>query len=49
MEEKRNAFKILVVKQKGNRLLGRFRCRYEDNIKMNIREISWDCGLGSNF
>jgi hypothetical protein len=48
MKENRNAFKILVVKQEGNRPLGRRRCRYEDNIKMNTREIGWDCGLDSH-
>jgi hypothetical protein len=40
--EKGNANIILVVKPEGNRPLGRYRCRWEDNIKMGISEIG--CG-----
>jgi hypothetical protein len=36
---KRNAYKILVGKPEGKRLLGRPRRRWEDNIKMDLREI----------
>jgi hypothetical protein len=36
-EKKRNAYRILVGKQGGKRPLGRPRCRWEDNIKMDIR------------
>jgi hypothetical protein len=38
-EEKRNAYKILVGIPEGKRLLGRRRCRWVDNIKMDLREI----------
>jgi hypothetical protein len=31
----------LVGKPKGNRPLRRSRCRWEDNIKMDLREIGW--------
>jgi hypothetical protein len=34
-----NGHKILVRSQK--RPLGRCRCRWEDNIKMELREIRW--------
>jgi hypothetical protein len=30
-----------VGKPKGKRQLGRHRCRWEDNIKMDLREIGW--------
>jgi hypothetical protein len=38
MEELRNAYKILVGKPKWRRQLGRPRNRWEDNIKMHLRE-----------
>jgi hypothetical protein len=42
MGEKRNAYRILVVKPEGKRLLRRPRPRWVDNIKMDLREIDWD-------
>jgi hypothetical protein len=42
MGEKRNACKILVGKPEGKRPLGRQRCRWVENIKMDITEISSD-------
>jgi hypothetical protein len=39
--EKGNAHRILVGKPKVKRTLGRSRCRWVDNIKMNLREIGW--------
>ena len=39
MEEGRNAFKILTGMPAGNRLLGRPRRRWEDNIRMHLKEI----------
>jgi hypothetical protein len=41
MGQKRNAYRILVGKPEGKRPLGRSRHRWEDNIKMNLREIGW--------
>jgi hypothetical protein len=41
MGEKRNAYRILVRKSEGKRLLGRPRCRCVDDTKMNLREIGW--------
>jgi hypothetical protein len=38
MGEKRDACRILVGKQEGKTSLGRPRCRWEDNIKMDLRE-----------
>jgi hypothetical protein len=42
MEEKRNAYRILVRKPDGKRPPGRARCWGVDNIKMDLREIGWD-------
>ena len=39
MEEGRSAFKILTGKPTGKRPLGRYRRRWEDNIKMDLEEI----------
>jgi hypothetical protein len=40
--ENRIAYRILVGKSEGNRLLGRQRRRWLDNIKIDLREIGWD-------
>jgi hypothetical protein len=37
-----NAYKILVEKCEGKRPLGRPRRRWEDNIRMDLREIVWE-------
>ena len=39
MEEGRGAFKILTSKPKGSRPLGRRRRRWDDNIRMDLKEI----------
>jgi hypothetical protein len=39
--EKRFAYRILVGKPEGTRPLGRLKCRWEDNIRMDLREIGW--------
>jgi hypothetical protein len=39
MGEKRNVYSLLVGKPEGKRPLGRPRCRWIDNIKMDILEI----------
>jgi hypothetical protein len=41
---KRNAYRILVGKPEGKRPLGRPRCKWEDNIRMDLRERGW-CGM----
>jgi hypothetical protein len=41
MGEKRNAYGILVEKPEGKRPLGRSKHRWEDNIRMDFREIGW--------
>jgi hypothetical protein len=42
MRAKRNAYRILVGKPEGKRPLRRPRCRWVDNIKIDLREIVWD-------
>jgi hypothetical protein len=39
--ETRNAYRIFVGKPEGKRPMGRPRCRWVDNIKMDLREIEW--------
>ena len=39
MEEGRSALKILTGKPTGKRSLGTVRSRWEDNIRMNLKEI----------
>jgi hypothetical protein len=41
MGEMRGAHNILVDKPEGRRLLGRPRRRWEDNIKMDLREVGF--------
>jgi hypothetical protein len=41
MGEKRNAYRILVGKPEGKKPLGIPRRRWEDNIRMDLREIGW--------
>jgi hypothetical protein len=39
MGEDRGVYRVLVGKPEGKRLLGRPRCRLEDNIKINLQEV----------
>jgi len=39
MRERRGVYKVLVGKSKGKRPLGRPRCRWKNNIKMNLQEV----------
>jgi hypothetical protein len=39
--EKRKAFRLLVGKPEGRRLLGRPRHRFVDNIRMDLGEVGW--------
>ncbi|KAJ4435618.1 hypothetical protein ANN_18234 [Periplaneta americana] len=42
MGESRNAYRVLVGRPVGKRPLGRPRRRWEDNIKMDLREVGYD-------
>jgi hypothetical protein len=41
MGEKKNVCRFSVGQAEGKSLLGRSRCRWDDNIKMDLREIGW--------
>jgi hypothetical protein len=43
MRAKRNAYRILMGKPEGKTPLGRPRRRWEDNIRMDLRETGWGC------
>jgi hypothetical protein len=47
MREERRSYKVLVGKPEGKRQLGRPRRRWEDEIRMNLRDIGW--GVWSGF
>jgi hypothetical protein len=38
-------YRVLVAKPEGRRPLGSPRRRWEDNIKMDLREVEWGHGL----
>ena len=42
MMERRSVYRVLVRKPEGKRPFGRYRRRWEDNIKMNPQEVG--CG-----
>ena len=39
--ERRGVYRVLVGKPEGKRRPGRPKCRWEDNINMNIQEVGW--------
>jgi hypothetical protein len=42
MGEAINAYKTFIGKPEWKRSRGRPRCRWKDNIRMDIREIGWE-------
>jgi hypothetical protein len=46
MGERRGAYRASVGKPEGKRPLGRPRHRWEDNIKMDLREVGWGALTG---
>ncbi|KAJ4428750.1 hypothetical protein ANN_25743 [Periplaneta americana] len=42
MGESRNPYRVLVGRPEGKRTFGRPRRRWEDNIKMDLREVGYD-------
>jgi hypothetical protein len=45
MGEERNVYRVLMGKPEEKRPLGRPRRRWENGIKMDLREIGWGCRL----
>jgi hypothetical protein len=39
--EERNVYRVLMEKPEGKRSLGRLKGRWEDGIRMDLREIGW--------
>jgi hypothetical protein len=46
MGEEKGVYRVLVGRPEGKKPLGRPRCRWEDNIKMDLRETGID---GANW
>jgi hypothetical protein len=46
MDEERKVYKVLVGKPRGKRPIGSSRCRWENGVKMDLREIGWGGGCG---
>ena len=44
MGQGRRVYKVLVGKPEGKRPMGRPRRRWEDNIKINFKEVGGGCG-----
>ena len=41
MGERRGAYNILLLKCEGKKTLGSPRCKWEDNINMDVQEVGW--------
>ena len=46
MEQFRNAYRVLMGNPESKRPLGRLRHRWEDNIKMDLREVGFILEMG---
>jgi len=47
--ERRDVYRVLMGKPEGKRQLGRSRCRWEDNIKMDLQEVGCGVWTGSSW
>jgi hypothetical protein len=45
IDDRRVAYRVLVGRPEGKSLLGRPRCRWEDNIEMTVQEMTWGNGV----
>jgi len=46
MGKRRDAYRVLVGRPQGKRSLGRHRCRWKDNIKIELGEVRWGSWTG---
>jgi len=46
IEERRGVYRVVVVKPKGKRSLGRPRRGWENNIKKDLQELGWGLWTG---
>jgi hypothetical protein len=49
MGDRRGVYRVLVGTPEGKRLFGRPVLRCEDNIKMDLQEVSWGAWTGSSW
>ena len=49
MGERRSVYTVFVGKPEGKRPLGRPRCRWENNIKVDLLEVGWGVLSGLNW
>jgi len=42
----RGAYRVLLRKPEGKRPLGRRRCKWDDNIMMDLQEVGWGSWTG---
>jgi hypothetical protein len=47
--ERRGVYRVLVGKSEGKRPLGRPKCTWEDNIKMDLQEVRWGAWTGLSW
>ena len=45
MEQSRNAYRVLVGSPEAKRHLGRPRRRWDDNIKIDLKQVGCDAGI----
>jgi hypothetical protein len=45
VEKRRGACRVLVGKPERKNAHGRPRCRWEDNIKMDLKDVEWGRGM----
>jgi len=46
MGDRKSAYRVLVGRPEGKNPLGRPRCRWVDNIKIDLQEVGWKAWTG---